>query len=143
MNHEYETYDTANAVLTADIVVNEGDVAGYDGETTVDWIQWTPIIGWYDDINHVSYNYAGTFDGQNHIISGLYVNGDSPENVGFFGVTANGATVKNVGVINSYFVGQESVGAVSGGNSGTIMNSYSNGTVTAIGDNSSAGGVWI
>ena len=54
---------TINGELTDDIVVNTGDVAGCNGVKQDGWREWVPI-GLYD----------GTFDGQNHTISGLYCN---------------------------------------------------------------------
>ena len=69
---------SANAVLTADITVNTGDVAGCSGKKAEGWKDWTPI-GNYDN------QYTGTFDGQNHTISGLYFNDASTDFVGLFG----------------------------------------------------------
>ena len=57
---------SANAVLTADITVNN-DVLYSDGtlnENYSNFITWTPI-GYFE-------SYTGTFDGQGHTISGLY-----------------------------------------------------------------------
>lgn len=56
-----------NAVLTADISVNEGDVSGCDGNKAEGWRDWTPI-------GSASNIYSGTFDGQDHTVSGLYFN---------------------------------------------------------------------
>ena len=47
--------------------------------------QWTPI-----GLN--SYSFGGCFDGNNHIISGVYINLSYANRVGFFGYT-NGATI--------------------------------------------------
>lgn len=54
----------------------------------------------YPDMSGVSF--AGTFDGQGHTISGLYMTGSSF--CGFFGNVASGtkATVKNLDIVNSY-----------------------------------------
>ena len=57
---------SANAVLTADITVNN-DVLYYDGtlnNNVSGFYTWTPI-GYLE-------SYTGTFDGQGHTISGLY-----------------------------------------------------------------------
>ena len=58
--------------------------------------------------------YAGTFDGQGHTISGLYFNERSPSYIGLFG--SNSGTIKNVGVVDSYFYGHYNVGGVCGYN---------------------------
>ncbi|MGM9682493.1 MAG: hypothetical protein ACI3XQ_02735 [Eubacteriales bacterium] len=47
------------------------------------------------------YQFSGTFDGQGHSISGLYVDQETYGS-GFI-VRANGATVKNLSILNSYF----------------------------------------
>ncbi len=111
-----------NAVLTADIVVNEGDVAGCNGVKQENWVDWLPI-GY--DIKP----YKGTFDGQDHTVSGLYRK-DSNGYIGLFGNT-NGATIKNVGVINSYFnTGYSFSAGVCGYlTNGTISNCYSSATI--------------
>lgn len=112
---------SANAILTADIVVNEGDLSGYDGISENSWRKWTPIN-----------SYSGTFDGQNHKISGLYFNDDNRVFIGLF-ETTEGATIKKVGVVNSYFEGSENVGGICGvGFGGTISECYSTATVIGI-----------
>ena len=57
--------------------------------------------------------YKGTFDGQGHTISGLYFNDVDASYVGLFG--GNCGTIKNVGVVDSYFCGSNYVGGVCGG----------------------------
>ena len=65
----------ANAVLTANITVNENllDSLQYDAEGNVsngsDFISWTPIADCMED--HIT-QYSGTFDGNNKTVSGLY-----------------------------------------------------------------------
>ena len=109
---------SANAILTADIVVNEGTVT----ESSTDVRAWTPI-GNYD------YQYTGTFDGNNHTVSGLYFNNSEAQYVGLFGYIGENSEVKNTGVINSYIKGNSSVGGVVGYNNvGTMTNCYNTGS---------------
>jgi hypothetical protein len=54
--------------------------------------QWTPIGYWISGTNY--YSFGGHFDGNNHTVSGLYIN-SSDDRVGFFGYT-DGATIKNL-----------------------------------------------
>ncbi|MBO7432258.1 MAG: hypothetical protein J6U13_00750, partial [Salinivirgaceae bacterium] len=131
---------TINAVLTADIVVNE-NVLNADGT-----LNGTPTYSW-TPIGTYSKNYKGTFDGNGHTISGLYFNNtansnypDGGINVGLIGY-ANGAEIKNVGVINSYLVGRYYVGGICGygSSSTTITNCYNTGTVW--GDTNYGGGI--
>ena len=94
---------SANAVLTADITVTN--------ET------WTPI--------GFETPYEGTFDGQGYTISGLNFDNSGLNNVGLFGW--NQGTIKNVGVVDSYFYGLNYVGGVCGYNErGTITGCYTN-----------------
>lgn len=116
------------AVLTADITVNKGentgDVANCNGTKADGWIDWVPIGD-----NATGYKYTGIFDGKNHTVSGLYFNDTSTSNIGLFGY--NTGTIKNVGVVDSYFNGEINVGGVCGVNEGnaTITNCYNTGTV--------------
>ena len=128
VNNENATYKNANAVLTADITVNTG-VLNEDGELndTGEFIKWTPIGA--DDCL-----FQGTFNGQNHSISGLYFNDDSAFDVGLFGYLYYG-NISNVGVKDSYFNGANSVGGLCGTlhNGSTITNCYNAGRVEGIG----------
>ncbi len=157
VNDDGET--TANAVLTADIDLNpgftfkeDGSYSGPDGEEPH---QWTPIG------THIN-QYRGTFNGDGHTISGLYI--DSEANYqGLFGYVSGSGKVQNLSVsgsvsgpdsgsgnsvggvvglnlgtvINCAFSGSVSgsdhVGGVVGYNDGTVKNCYNTGTVTGAG----------
>ena len=116
---------SANAVLTADITVNTGDVANCGGTKQAGWKDWTPIVG-----NSYPNYYAGTFDGQNHTVSGLYFNNSDVNNVGLFGATGSSGKISKVGVVDSYFCGNDRVGGVCGEKYGTMENCYSASTVS-------------
>ena len=123
--------ETANAKLTADIVVNE-HVLDANGEANMgDFLQWTPIGNSFGKV------YSGTFDGQGHTISGLYVSGSSWR-VGLIGIVSGSATIKNLGIVDSYFSSSGDllgsiVGCVDSQSSVTLANVYSTSTVK--GDN--------
>ena len=125
---------SANAVLTADIVVNTG-VLKTDGNLADDvssFTSWTPIGYWNSSSDNVYY--SGTFDGQGHTISGLYFNNLSTSYVGLFGYLGSGGEIKNVGVIDSYISGSDTVGGICGeNNSGTITGCYNTGAVSSSG----------
>ncbi|MCD7854520.1 MAG: hypothetical protein LUG66_02760 [Clostridiales bacterium] len=130
-------YMDADAVLTADIVVNDGEVADWDGVTENNWTAWTPI-GYSTDL---SIYYSGTFDGQGHTISGLFYSSDSGTFIGLFAL-AYGAEISNVGVINSYFSTSGVVGGICGLSAGsTISNCYNTGTIVCADSGSYAGGI--
>ena len=133
----------ANAILTANITVNENllDSLQYDTEGNVsngsDFITWTPIADW---MGNRTTQYSGTFDGNNKTVSGLYFNGDSTC-IGLFGSSESDGNIKNVGVVDSYFKGNDYVGGVCGNNAGTITNCYNAGNLTAIESSAAIGGI--
>ncbi|MCQ2975449.1 MAG: InlB B-repeat-containing protein [Bacteroidales bacterium] len=135
----------ANAILANDIVVNTLEFK--DGEIVTDgknYSEWTPI-GYFDSEKRKHYYYAGTFDGMGHTISGLYINEDNSDYIGLFSETGNNSTIKNVGVVDSYFkVASKSfycVGSIAGSSNGKIINCYSNSTIVAPKYNNTAGGI--
>ena len=133
----------ANAILTTNITVNENllDSLQYDEEDNVsngsDFITWTPIADW---MGNRTTQYSGTFDGNNKTVSGLYFNGDSTC-IGLFGSSESDGNIKNVGVVDSYFKGNNHVGGVCGNNAGTITNCYNAGNLTAIKSSADIGGI--
>ena len=134
---------SANAILTANITVNENllDSLQYDAEGNIsngsDFISWTPIADW---MGNRTTQYSGTFDGNNKTVSGLYFNGDSTC-IGLFGSSESDGNIKNVGVVDSYFKGNDHVGGVCGNNAGTITNCYNAGNLTAIESSADIGGI--
>ena len=130
------TYQSANAVLTADIVVNK-NVLNSDGTLNKDssFKDWIPIGRYYVDSNGniISYPYAGVFDGQNHTISGVYYESSNEDyGGGLFGKVEG--NVRNIGILDSYFNGSVNyLGGICGENSGTIENCYNTGTVSGAG----------
>ena len=130
---------SACAILVNDIVVNEGtnsegksvkDCAGVKAD---DWMEWTPAGD----------GYSGTFDGNGHTISGLYVNKADEVSVGMFRALMRGK-VKSLGLINSYIEGKDEVGAIAGKvyADSSISNCYNMGTIKATSvDGSYIGGI--
>ena len=80
------------AKLMNDITVNEGvlDASG-NLNSGKPFIEWTPIGN--------QMPYSGTFDGQGHTVSGLYLDNTGTAYVGLFG--SNCGTIQNVGVVDS------------------------------------------
>lgn len=137
----------ACAVLTENITINENvlDENGSLNGNGSGLEQWPPI-GSYGIRGEKAY--IGTFDGNGHTISGLYVDSDA-QYVGLFGCVGTNGKIQNVGVVDSYISAtgdKVCVGGVCGYNvGGTIENCYNTGTITATaqatGIYSSVGGV--
>ncbi|MBX0285047.1 PGF-CTERM sorting domain-containing protein [Halomicroarcula sp. F28] len=72
--------------------------------------------------------FSGTFDGQNHTISGLTVDRPTRNDVGLFGDSTG--TVKHVRITDASMAGKQSVGVAVGGNSGTVTDVTVTGTVS-------------
>jgi len=125
-----ETNNAIDAILIANIVVNEGTINAESINARV----WTPIGLYSADY---STNYIGTFNGNGKTVSGLYFNDSNTNFVGLFGYVGDAGKVSNVGVINSYLCGGERVGGVAGFNRGSVTNCYNTGAVS--GDNSIGG----
>lgn len=139
-------YNSGNAKLTADL-----DLGGH---------LWIPLAAGKGDKH-----YEKIFDGQNHIIKNLYVNGDElaainkeyAQNLGFVGVLGGGKVLNlilenvdiqastNAGTIINNQDNQISVGAVVGwmsdkGNS-VVDNCMTSGTIKTTGNSQGVGGI--
>ncbi|MBQ8716548.1 MAG: hypothetical protein IJY43_01720 [Clostridia bacterium] len=95
----YEYFIPYNAVLTADITLNENVIVnGALNADTEGLVQWDPI-GFYEyDGECIFYvgTYTGTFDGKGHTISGLYFNDTSAAYIGMFAAIGENGTVKDL-----------------------------------------------
>ncbi|MBE6795881.1 MAG: hypothetical protein E7533_04785 [Ruminococcaceae bacterium] len=123
--------------LVADIDLNPGYVFNEDGTVlyngepvTSGWYEWTPM-GTEEETS------GGEFFGNNHTISGIYINSDI-DYAGFFGVTYN-ANIKDFNISNAYIKGKTSAGGLCGkAMYSKITNCVSNATVSA---ENNAGGI--
>lgn len=132
----------ANAVLTADIIVNKDLLTSIktddDGNVTngSSFKAWRPM-GMADENGEFTGHYKGIFDGNGYSISGLYVNRDEAtadvnsrfkSSIGLFGY--HDGVTKNLGILDSYMRGNYCIGGICGYNDGgTIQNCYSAATV--------------
>lgn len=135
----------ANAVLTADIIVNKDLLTSIntddDGKVTngTSFRIWLPM-GKINANNGQQMLYAGIFDGKGHSISGLYANlYDAPVEdseyafnkksfAGLFGLDAG--VTRNLRILDSYMRGEYNIGGICGSaEGGTIQNCYSTATV--------------
>jgi len=138
--------------LAADIVLNTGyadhtnrawDTTKDENGTTLESgitgtsYQWKKIGG-----GSTSNSFAGTFDGNMHTISGMYINSDSTK-TGLFSATTPTVTLKDFKLVNSYVNGNSKVqtGSIVGyAFGGNMQNIYSNAIVNAGGE--STGGLF-
>ena len=119
--------------LGADIQVNAVDAATFaawaDGSAVAENL-WAPISSRYN-------GFAGTFDGQGHTISGLYLS-SWLDYSGFFSSVFSTGVVKNFSIKDSYFCStneqHDMIGSVVGDLRGKMENVYSNATVVAYGN---------
>lgn len=113
--------------LTADILLNELDKDGMPrvAEGQPEPHKWTPI-------GNNQKKFQGTFDGDGHTISGLYIN-NAVQNQGLFGYVGRGGVVQNLVVAGRVTAtGQNYVGGIVARlNGGTVQNCGFYGAVTA------------
>jgi hypothetical protein len=144
------TFEDKTIVLGADIALN--NITDWENwnENTEGLMQWTAIG--YDNGADCK-PFKGTFDGNGHAVSGIYINkpNDDDHDQGLFGYVDGGSEgnnicaincyendrvlkesgiIKNLGVIASYINGYYRVGCLVGDIwHGTIINSYATGNV--------------
>ncbi len=85
----------------------------------------------FSPIGYTSPYFTGTYDGQGHTISHLYINRSDDKAEGLFGYAFSGATIKNLGLISVDITSSSDAGALIGSNihSLTVTNCYSSGSV--------------
>ena len=123
-------------------LVNYGDDPAASAVMTAD-IDLSGVV--YTPIGSTTFPYAGTFDGQGHVLNNLYIDGDAigvTEYLGTFGVLAGGAYIKNLVVAggeNVFIGGTRFVGGIAGGTIGkgtvTIENCGNEAWIYCTGEN--------
>lgn len=113
-------YNKANYKLTADISLN-------DTSNAAEWGDTSPEYSW--KAASTKNPFTGSFDGNGHIISGLYINADYSDNNmthNYFGLFAqNYGNISNLKLTDSYICvsGYSSyIGSICGINYGSIIN---------------------
>lgn len=128
-NDYTDTFEGKTIKLDSDICINKGVATEWEDGIHLPINIWTPIGVTPGTA------FAGTFDGQGHTISGIYLKSDS-EYLGMFGIlnTAGKATIKNLRLTNSYLEreassglasGVHGLGSIAGQGAGTLNNVYS------------------
>ena len=110
--------------LGADIILNDGKIIDEKGALVADSTKlhkWTPI-------GNSSVAFTGTFDGDGHTVSGMFINTTSSHN-GLFGNSSG--TIQNLTVENSWIHGGKYTAGVVGYNVGTIENALNTASIAA------------
>lgn len=84
--------------------------------------------GW-SPIGILGQPFQGTYDGDYHTISNLFINKPSQSRVGFFGATGSNAQINRLSLINAQVTGGNRTGLMVGDLRGTVFQSSASGTV--------------
>jgi len=117
----------------------ENDLSG--GYTLVNDINCSETTTW-DDLSGFTpiVSFSGSLDGNNFVVTNLYINRPTTTEVGLFASTSSDTNINNIGLEEADISGNYHVGALVGRHySGRITNAYSTGSITA--QNSYAGGL--
>lgn len=100
-------------------------------------INWNPIIVDRDYWDYTGFN--GSFDGNNHTISNLYINRPDSDYIGLFGGLGQSGEIHDVGITGeSSIMGRQYVGGIVGRSMGVVRNVYCQATIYG---NSYVGGI--
>jgi hypothetical protein len=110
-------------VANIDLTTVTGDASG---------AYWNSGKGW-EPIGNFTNQFTGSLNGNNHTITGLYINRPGEDEIGLIGETGNTADLRNMALLDVEITdGRNRVGGFVGRNRGIISNSFTTGSV--IGD---------
>ncbi|MET3602066.1 MBG domain-containing protein [Martelella mangrovi] len=121
---------SASYRLSGDIDASATDAAADDYDASGIW----GAGGFVPIGTSFSSAFAGTFDGDGHVISGLAINRPDTSYVGLFGLADSRSILRNVGLDGGIVTGNLYFGGLVGVNAGTISNAYATGSVMGSGD---------
>ena len=124
----YDLYAIRDNLVGAYVLMNDLDsaTAGYEelaSATANGGKGWEPI-GTSDN------QFTGIFDGQGFEIRDLCINRPDESYAGLFGYVGGGGVIRDIGMMNVVVTGYDYVGILVGRNDGTVVGSYSIGSVT-------------
>ncbi len=92
---------------------------------------WNSSAGFSPIGTSAANSFRGSYDGQNHTITNLYINRVGADDIGLFGYLY-GATVQNLGIISINITGNNRVGGLAGSNdqNSSVNNCYSTGLIS-------------
>lgn len=103
--------------LIANINLNDVTNANWKDNGAYEWF--------YGTSEDTSAAFAGTFDGRGHVIKGIYINETAKLYNGLFSALSLNATVKNLGIADSYICGNAKAGNYTGALAGLRTDSTS------------------
>ncbi|HKM92496.1 MAG TPA: GLUG motif-containing protein [Prolixibacteraceae bacterium] len=114
-------------IQTTDIDLSTANPAINTWDSNKGW----PMIGSYTSLQ-TNTPFTGSYNGNGHTISELYINRSSTDGVALFAYT-EGASIQNLGLVNVAIVGNEFVSALVGrtGLSTSISNCFSTGSISS------------
>ncbi|HOS83766.1 MAG TPA: hypothetical protein PK199_02510 [Bacteroidales bacterium] len=124
-----------NSSSWSSFFVQTNDINASATSTYDDGQGWTPIG------NDVT-KFSGSYDGDNYIITNLYIDRPTTNNVGLFGHITNGAKILNVGLIDVNIQGARGAGSLVGrvtGNDETVIQYCFVDGGTVVGDGATGG----
>lgn len=117
VNNDNDNFKSANAILTDDIVVNEGELSKNN-----------PDIRLCSPIGNDTNRYEGHFNGNNKVVSGLFYDDSTKGNcIALFGCIGENGVVEKIGIESSTINSCSYSGNIAGINYGKIENCYSRG----------------
>ena len=84
-------------------------IANIDATDTQNWNNGEG----FEPIGKYEAHFTGTYNGQDHIIDGLFINRETEYHVGLFGFT-EGTVIENLGLTNTNVLGNHNVGGLAG-----------------------------
>lgn len=135
------TFDGKYFKMTSDITINR-NVLDFNGEPNddSDFERWIPIGR---NTSYKTYSFYGTFDGNGHTISGIYIDRPGMVYNGLFGVVTD-ATIKNLTLKDSYVSGGDCGGIVCQGiseNSAVVITNCHNYATVKVEGSGTSGGI--
>lgn len=129
---EQDTYGVYRITTDHELQAIQADLsADYRLATDIDASEtggWNGGDG-FDPIGANGNGFAGTLEGDGHVITGLWIDRGGEDYVGLFGVTDSGATISSLGLENLDVTGTDDVGGLVGENNGTVESSHVIGSV--------------
>ncbi|MCI7379780.1 MAG: hypothetical protein MSH66_08425 [Bacteroidales bacterium] len=106
VNETEETFAGKCFILKNDIVLNSGVLAAAEGGAAGSLRQWTPIGSRANPDDDV-HSFCGSFDGDGHTVSGLYIDNSSKgvdflRYTGLFGAVGIGGLLHNIYICDAY-----------------------------------------